>query len=73
MAKKNGKCPLSGKLINHGETLKYKTVTSLRGSCWRKLNFRHVIAESSRKKEVALSIVICQHSSKNSVEHLTEL
>ena len=75
--KKNEKgptgCPSSGKLINHGETLRHITVTSLRGSFWRKLNFQRMIAVSSTKQKFAFSIFTCQYSSKNSVKHLTEL
>ncbi|KNC29845.1 hypothetical protein FF38_07319 [Lucilia cuprina] len=67
---------LAGKLsdlINPGETQKHKTAASLRGSCWRKLDFQPAIAESSKNQEIALALFTSQHSSTNSVDHLTEL
>ncbi|KNC34869.1 hypothetical protein FF38_11114 [Lucilia cuprina] len=70
------KCVLAGKLsdlINHSESQKHKSSASIRGSCWRKLDFKPEKADSSKKQEIALALFTCQHSSNNSVDHLTEL
>ncbi|KAI8119869.1 hypothetical protein CVS40_8786 [Lucilia cuprina] len=72
----NNYCVLAGKLsdlFNHSESQKHKSSASIRGSCWRKFDFNPKIAESSKKQEISLALFTCQHSSNNSVDHLTEL
>lgn len=55
------KCPLSGKLydlLSHGETKKHKSAASIRGSCWKKLDFvpNTNNFDNVKMQEVALSI-----------------
>lgn len=70
------RCTLSGKLSDmlcHGETQKHKAAASLRGSSWRKLDFAPQVADKSKRQEIALALFVCEHTSNNSVDHLTDL
>lgn len=70
------KCTLGAKLcdlIFHGETKKHKATASLRKSCWRKLDFQPQEVDKTKKQGIAVALFTCQHTSNNSVDHLTEL
>lgn len=57
-------------MINHGKTQKHKSASSLRASCWRKLDFVPEAADKVIKQEIALALFTCL---TNSVDHLSDL
>lgn len=72
------RCSLSGKLydlLSHAETKKHKSASSLRSACWKKLEFvpNVNIVDNVKMQEVALSLFICQHTSNNSIDHLSDV